>query len=41
MLAVIGGAVGVAVVLGTVWMVKSRRTRAMDKAMRDYVRRAY
>ena len=41
MLAVLAGAICVVVVFGTVRIVKSRRMRAMDKVMRDYVRRAY
>ena len=41
MLAVVAGSICGVIVFGAVWIVRSRRARAMDKVMRDYVRRAY
>jgi uncharacterized membrane protein len=41
MLAVIGVALCVLLAIGIAALVRSRHTRATDRAMRDYIRRAY
>jgi hypothetical protein len=41
MLAGVVGAICALIAIVSVKIVKARRTRAMDRAMRDYVRRAY